>query len=134
MVVCGFAAEPALAQERTDMRLANAGFVMRAANTPEKMARLRHLPPHRIVARTKTGGVRYFLYADPDYCKCLMVGDQRAMQAYRDMVSPPPTGLPGLPDVPGRTAHAGAEHALIEEMNSDLNSAIPDYDFLDFLH
>lgn len=137
VVICGVTAEPALAQERTDMRLANAGFVMRAANTPEKMARLRHLPPHKIVARTKAGGVRYFLYADPDYCKCLMVGDRRAMQAYQDMVSPPPTGLPGLPalpDVSGPTAGATAQHALIEEMNTDLSSAIPDYDFLDFLH
>ena len=115
------------------MRLANAGFVMRPANTPEKMARLKLLPPRKFVARTKAGGVRYFLYADPDYCKCVLVGDQRAMQTYRDMVSPP-RGLPGLPDTSGPSARAGAEHAMIEEMKTDLSSAIPDRDFLDFLH
>jgi hypothetical protein len=134
MVVCGFSGEPVVAQQGTDMRLANAGFVMRPANTPEKMARLRHLPGHKFVARTKADGARYFLYADPDYCKCLLVGDQRAMQTYRDMVSPPPTRLQGIPGVSGPTARAGAEHAMIEEMNSDLSSAIPDRDFLDFLH
>lgn len=133
LVACGLAAEPALAQQRTDMRLADAGFVMRPANTPEKLARLKHLPPHKLVARTKPDGVRYFLYADPDYCKCVMVGDQRAMRTYADMVSPPP-GLPGVPNSSGPSAGATATHALIEEMNSDLSSAIQDRDFLDFLH
>jgi len=133
LVACGLAGEPALAQERTDMRLANAGFVMRPANTPEKMARLRHLPPHKLVARTRPDGVRYFLYADPDYCKCVMVGDQRAMRTYQDMVSPPP-GLPGVPGSSGASAGATAMRALIEEMNSDLSSGIQDRDFLDFLH
>lgn len=133
MALCGFAGEPAVAQEAADMRLTSAGFVMRPANTPEKLARLRHLPPRKFVARTKPDGVRYFLYADPDYCRCVLVGDQRAMNTYRDMVSPPPA-LPGVPNTWGRTAGATAEHEMIEEMNTDLSSAIPDRDFLDFLH
>jgi hypothetical protein len=131
LIIFGVLGDPAAAQEATDMRLTSAGFVMRPANTPEALARLRHLPPRKFVARTKPNGVRYFLYADADYCRCVLVGDQRAMNTYRDMVSPPP-GLPGVPDSWGRSAQATSEHAMIEEMNSDLNSGIPDGDILDW--
>ena len=75
---------PAAAQLAVDMRLENAGFKMRQANTPEKMARLRSILPHRFIPHLKNG-VRYYVYADPDYCKCAFVGDQVAMNAYRDM-------------------------------------------------
>jgi hypothetical protein len=134
VVACGLLGGPAGAQERLDMRLADAGFVMRPANTPDKMARLRLIPPHKFVGRTKRGGLRYYLYADPVGCRCVFVGDQRAMQAYRDMTAPPPSGLPGVPDSSGRNAETLSQNALVEDMNSDLDSAMPDNDFLDFLH
>ena len=78
------------------------GFVMRAADTPAQIERLRQLPPRTFVARSKNGR-RYYLYADPDYCKCVFVGDETAMRNYRDMVSPPPQAPmaigPGKPSV-----------------------------------
>ena len=51
-------------QEGTDMKLKDMGFIMRPANTPEQMERLRLLPARKFVARAKDGS-RYYLYADP---------------------------------------------------------------------
>jgi hypothetical protein len=62
---------------------------MRPANTPAQIERLRLLPPRAFVSRSKDGR-RYFVYADPDLCKCAFVGDELAMKNYRDIVSPPP--------------------------------------------
>jgi hypothetical protein len=76
-------------QEGKDMKLEDMGFVMRAANMPGQIERLRQLPPRTFVARTKSGR-RNYLYADPDYCKCVFVGDELAMKNYRDLLSPPP--------------------------------------------
>lgn len=81
---------PADASEAVDRRLVDAGFVLRSANTPELMARAkRHLKPHHFVSRTSADGI-YYLYFDPDTCKCVFAGDERAMKTYRDMVSPGP--------------------------------------------
>ena len=128
-LACAFAGPLVAAQIATDMRLSNAGFIMRPANTPEQHARLRQLPPRKFVARTKAGR-RYFLYADPDVCKCVFLGDERAMQAYRDMVSPPQ----GVPTVPVAPRGATPEQLIIEDMRADLHNGIPDGDILDFAH
>jgi hypothetical protein len=79
---------PALAQRATSMLLEDAGFKMREANTPQKMERLRSLTPHKFIARKKNG-LPYYLYADPDDCKCLFIGDQIAFNNYRDMPAQP---------------------------------------------
>jgi hypothetical protein len=81
-----YAAIPALAQLSADMKLEDAGFTMREANTPEKLARLKRIPPRTLVPHRKNGQL-YYVYADPDYCKCAFVGNQASMQAYRDMVA-----------------------------------------------
>ena len=41
----------------TEMKLANAGFVMRVAKSPNQLERLKTIPARRLVARTKDGGV-----------------------------------------------------------------------------
>ena len=84
-----FGAAAAAGQEGADMRLEDFGFVMRPATTPAQERRLKLLPPRKFVARTANGR-RYYIYADPDYCKCAFVGGELAMKNYRDMVSPPP--------------------------------------------
>ena len=71
----------AQAQLATDMKLEDAGFVMRRADTPDKVARLRLIPPRQFVTRTGKSG-RYYLWADPDTCKCVFVDDGRALQSY----------------------------------------------------
>ncbi len=62
--------------------LAAAGFIVRPANTPERQAMLKRLPPNRFVMRTK-GDVVHYVYADPLVCGCLYVGSQQAYSQYK---------------------------------------------------
>jgi hypothetical protein len=114
-----FLASPAEAQLATEMKLDNAGFIMRIAKTPRQMERLKTIPARRMVARTKDG-VRHYLYADPAGCQCVMIGNERAMANYRDMVKPPPAP-PGLKDFEGVPSGGGVnvEREMIHEMNAD---------------
>ena len=59
-----------------------AGFRPVPANSPEKLSHLRTLPAHRLIERTKAGQP-YYVYADPDNCKCLYVGNAAAYAKYR---------------------------------------------------
>jgi hypothetical protein len=128
--LCGLAlsttvASAALAQLGIEMKLANAGFTMRTANTPEQLQRLRAVPARRFVARTHKGA-RHYIYADPDGCKCALIGDERAMQAYRDMVKPPPLP-PGVTDFQGAgSGGVNPEHEIIHEFNEDIAPAYGD--------
>jgi len=111
-------------QEGKDMKLEDLGFVMRPANTPAQLERLRLLPPRTFVARTKDGS-RYYLYADPDYCKCVFLGNELAMKNYHDLVSPPPQ--PPMPLGPDGGPVAGS---LIQELDPGI--PIFDGDILDY--
>lgn len=71
-------------QDRENL-LAGAGFVISPANTPDKIAALKTLPPHKFVQQTKDGQP-IWIYADPTICKCLYAGNQTAYQTYRQMV------------------------------------------------
>jgi hypothetical protein len=110
---------PAVAQEAIGMKLEAAGFVMREANTPKKLERLRSVPPHKFLRRVRNG-TPYYVYADPTYCKCALIGSQAAMTAYRDMVRPitPP---PGYRDFAGNISGSGdsVERDMIDDMASD---------------
>ena len=75
-------------QRATDMRLVEAGFKMRAAITKEQVEHVKKLPPRRFIPRDAAGR-RYYVYADPDDCQCVFVGDEVALKTYRDMVSAP---------------------------------------------
>ena len=88
-------------QEGTDMKLEDMGFTMRPATMPAQLRRLRLVPPRQLIARTKAGR-RYYLYADPDYCQCVFVGNEQAMRNYQALMSPAsappmPTGPDGGP-------------------------------------
>ncbi len=69
----------------TENLLAAADFTMRPANTPEKLDHLRGMPLRTIVTRTKNDQL-VFTYADPDYCKCLWVGNAKQYNAYQRLV------------------------------------------------
>ncbi|MGE3988529.1 hypothetical protein [Pseudorhodoplanes sp.] len=113
-------------QLATGMKLEDAGFKMREANTPEKMARLRSIPPHRFVPHRKNGQ-RYYVYADPTSCRCAYVGGETAMQAYRDMVAPPQaTGLPGVGDIGRDTGGINLGNELQTEMNDESGTNFDD--------
>src|SRR5277367_4421732 len=62
--------------------LAAAGFIVRPANTPERQAMLKRLPPHQFVQRVN-GDTVHYVYADPLVCGCLYVGTQQAYNQYK---------------------------------------------------
>jgi len=66
----------------TEQLLAAAGFQAKPADTPEKLANLKTMPPRNLVARSKDGNFVY-TYADPDYCQCLYVGGPKEYAAYQ---------------------------------------------------
>jgi hypothetical protein len=89
---------PAPAQQEIDTRLRSAGFKVRPAATAQEIDLLRRAPARVMMSRTEQGR-RYYVFADPDFCKCVFVGDEQALRTYRETSmspSPPPpaTELP----------------------------------------
>ena len=118
---------PAVAgQEGLDMRLEDMGFIMRPATTPAQMDRLRLLPPREFVRRTN-GDRRYYLYADPEFCQCVFVGNEQAMKNYQALVSP--SGAPPMPIGPDGGTVAGS---LVQELDPAINVMIGNGDILDY--
>jgi len=66
----------------TERLLAAAGFQAKPADTPERRADLRTMPPRQLVSQSKGGNFAY-AYADPDYCQCLYVGGPNEYAAYQ---------------------------------------------------
>jgi len=80
---CTIAPKPTLQQDE-DM-LANAGFTLKPADTPEKMGRLKKLPQKKLFQQ-KINGKVYYLYADAVHCQCLYRGDEGAYNNYQELV------------------------------------------------
>jgi hypothetical protein len=75
-------------QERVAQKedlLAGAGFQVRVADSPQRIAALKSLPPNKFVTRVKNGQPIY-QYADPLVCKCIYLGTQQNWDAYRQEV------------------------------------------------
>lgn len=70
--------------DRTERLLSAAGFEAIPANTPERAAELASLKPNRIVAQPNGGGFTY-VYADPDGCNCLYMGDAADYSTYQKL-------------------------------------------------
>ena len=66
----------------TERRLSAAGFQMKLADTPEKMARLKTLTERKLVPTTIDGNTA-FVYADTISCKCVYVGSEKNYQEYQ---------------------------------------------------
>jgi hypothetical protein len=70
--------------QSTEQLLTAAGFQMKLADTPEKLANLSILTPRRTLIPQERDNQLYYVYADPDLCKCLYVGTssqyERALQ------------------------------------------------------
>ena len=115
----------AFAQLAADMKLEDAGFVMRPANTAKEMEHIRRLPPRRFITRVKSGQ-RYYLYADPELCKCVFIGNAIAFEAYRDMRKrlQQPDVVPGAGVTP--------TDIVASEMDGDLSDVIDDGNILDW--
>jgi hypothetical protein len=127
LLIFGFCCDPAAAgPEATDMHLEDAGFIARFADTPQTIARLRDYPARKFLRRVKNGKP-YYLYIDPDSCKCVFLGSESAMKTYRDMVSS------GRLRLPGYVASGGVdpERLIMDADNIDGND-IPEGDIYDY--
>ena len=62
--------------------LAAAGFQVRPADLPHRVAALKLLPPNKFVEKIRDGNPIY-LYADPLDCNCLYFGTQQNWDAYK---------------------------------------------------
>jgi hypothetical protein len=69
-----FAAQGEWRTLTTEQLLASAGFQKKVADSPEKLAHLETLTPARKLLTHRQDGHLYYVYADPETCKCLYVG------------------------------------------------------------
>ena len=65
--------------------LSAAGFKFLPANTPQRVASLRQLPPHQFSRQVRDGQL-FYVYPDPTVCACLYVGNQAAFATYQKYV------------------------------------------------
>ena len=68
----------------TEQILSAAGFQVQPADTPEKLAHLQTLTPRKVVQDVRDGQPQY-VYADPETCKCLYVGDEQRYQKFQEL-------------------------------------------------
>jgi hypothetical protein len=69
---------------RMEALMIKAGFHVRRADTPERLAHLGTLTPRKLV-RHDRAGTPYYVFADPDGCQCIYVGNEAAYQQYRKL-------------------------------------------------
>ena len=86
IVLSGFLSSCAMMEAQqakdTEQLLAAAGFKMKLADTPTKLAHLKTLTQHKIVPHEKDGTV-YYIYADATTCQCFYWGQD---QSYRNFM------------------------------------------------
>jgi len=80
----GCASQQQLVGQKEDL-LAAAGFLVRVADTPQRVAAMKSLPPNKFVMRVINGQPLY-QYADPLVCRCVYFGTQQNWDAYRQEV------------------------------------------------
>ena len=85
ILLAGCAAIDKQDTEDTEQLLSAAGFNIKPANTPDKLASLQVMKQHKVVRRELNNGQLRFLYADATLCRCLYVGDEQAYQQYQKL-------------------------------------------------
>jgi len=78
------ASQQQLVRQKEDL-LAAAGFQVRVADTPQRLAAMKSLPPNKFVTSVRDGRPIY-KYADPLVCRCVYFGTQQNWDAYRQEV------------------------------------------------
>jgi hypothetical protein len=81
MAVAGCATPQQQVAQKEDL-LAAAGFQVRPADSPHRVAAMKRLPPNKFVMKVANGNPVY-LYADPLDCNCLYLGTQQNWDAYK---------------------------------------------------
>src|SRR4051794_7012493 len=64
---------PQQAVQSKENLLAAPGFTLKPANSPERIAAMKKLPPNKFVQQT-SGGTVVYVYADPAGCQCMYFG------------------------------------------------------------
>ena len=67
---------------RIEPMLSAAGFAMLPADTPERTNQLSTLPPLTVSYYVGRKGKMHYWMADPEFCKCLYLGNEEAYQKY----------------------------------------------------
>ena len=81
VAVLACSATPHLTPSQLEPTLSAAGFDMKPADTPEKLAALQKVTPFKLLQGHQNGRPVYF-YADPTDCKCLFVGSRANYEAF----------------------------------------------------
>jgi hypothetical protein len=84
LALAGCQSMPQSVQQKEDL-LSAAGFTPQPANTPQRLAAMKKLPPNKFVQQTNNSQMVY-VYADPIVCQCVYFGNQAAYAQYRQMV------------------------------------------------
>jgi len=84
LALTGCQSMPQAVQQKEDL-LSAAGFTPQPANTPQRLAAMKKLPPNKFVQQTNNSQMVY-VYADPIVCQCVYFGTQAAYAQYRQMV------------------------------------------------
>src|SRR5262249_24848901 len=106
-----FVLSPAIAQQTIvvpDNLFTQAGFIVKYATTPQKVAMLRSLPADKLVTRKKDGKL-YYVYADA-VCNCAYVGTPEAYARYQNWANV------------GGNAPSGKPWASIQTIDSDVSA------------
>jgi hypothetical protein len=69
---------------RMEALMIKAGFHVKRADTPERLEHLKTLTPLKLV-RHDRAGTPYYVFADPDGCQCVYVGNEAAYQQYQKL-------------------------------------------------
>ena len=85
MLLAGCAAIEKQETRSTEQLLSAAGFGIKPADTPDKLATLQAMKQNKLVRRQTKDGRLQFLYADAGVCRCVYVGDEQAYQRYQDL-------------------------------------------------
>jgi hypothetical protein len=83
LAVAGCAAMREDAAHKKENLLAAAGFKMKLADTPEKLARAEAMPQLKMVARSGPLGQLGYTYADVKGCQCVYTGDAKNYAEYK---------------------------------------------------
>jgi hypothetical protein len=68
-----------------EQMLAAAGFEEKPATTPERQQELANLPPFKVIRHDLPPGHKVsfgYIYADPQFCRCVFVGGPKEYQQY----------------------------------------------------
>lgn len=87
LAVLGSGCTPTLRQQAAQIEpmLSAAGFKMKLADTPEKLAKLQALPQLKFRTLTRDSKT-YYAYTDAEGCRCTYLGDEAAFQSYQRLL------------------------------------------------